>query len=228
MISQCYDKNGNLIDYYTIFNIPFDAGNDQIKSAFRALIKRYHPDTSRSHSESHVEKIDLIIRGYRTLIDEDVRREYDRVLFRSRDPRSGSFLVIPRKRVKYSASLGDLLKARLNPKKVRRKDILYNFGQDIEIFINSVEAKKGAVAFIELPARMYCPLCMGSGSDCRVCAGLGRINTSSQIEVRIPPHVDDSTFIDVDLMQMKPDRFTSFTSRNLRIKISIIENNHSG
>jgi DnaJ-class molecular chaperone len=69
---------------------------------------------------------------------------------------------------------------------------------------------------------------MGSGADCRVCSGLGRINTSSQIEVKIPPHVDDSTFIDVDLLSMKPDRFTSFTTRNLRIKISVIANGTPG
>jgi len=95
-----YDKNGNIIDYYTIFNVPYDAPEDTIKSAFRALIKRYHPDTSISHSDSHMEKVELIIRGYRILSDEDARREYDRALFRSRDPRAGSFLVVPKKRVK--------------------------------------------------------------------------------------------------------------------------------
>ncbi len=218
-----YDRNGNIIDYYAIFNVPYDAQEDAIKSAFRALIKRYHPDTSISHSESHLEKVELIIRGYRILTDEDSRREYDRALFLSRDPRAGSFLMVPKKRVKYSASLSDLLKARLDPKKIRRRDILASFGQDIEIFVTSIEAKKGAVALVELPSRMYCPLCQGGRGDCYLCGGLGRISTSSQIEVRIPPHVDDSTYIDVDLMRMKPDRFTSFTTRSLRIKITIIK-----
>lgn len=223
MAGQYYDNNGNVIDFYIIFNLPYDAAEDQIKSAFRALIKRYHPDTSESFRESNLGKIDLIIRGYRILADEDSRREYDRALFQSRDPRAGSFMVVPKKRIRYSASLGDLLRARLNPKNVRRKDILYNFGQDVEIFVTAIEAKKGAIAFVELPARMYCPLCRGDASECYMCGGLGRVGTSSQIEVRIPPHVDDTTFIDIDLLQMKPDRFTSFTAKSLRIKITVME-----
>ena len=146
MAANYYDSSGNVIDFYTIFNLPYDAVEEQVKSAFRALIKRYHPDTSESFRESHLGKIDLIIRGYRILSDEDSRRDYDRALFQSRDPRAGSFMVVPKKRIKYSASLGELLRARINPRNAKRKDILYNIGQDVEIFVTAIEAKKGAVA----------------------------------------------------------------------------------
>lgn len=223
MTAAYYDKNGNIIDFYAIFNIPYDAADDEIKSAFRTLIKRYHPDLSQSHSEQNAEKIEVIIRGYHLLIDEDARRDYDRALFQSRDPRSGALPVIPKKRIKYSASLSELLRARLNPRRMKRRDILYNIGQDVEIFITPLEAKRGALAFIDLPSRMYCPLCMGGHSDCYLCQGTGRISTSSQLEVRIPPYVDDSTFIDVDLLNIKPDRYTSFTVRHLRIKITVVQ-----
>lgn len=222
MESPFYDKSGNIIDYYTIFNIPYDAAAETIKSAFRRLIKHYHPDLTSTISDHLVDKIDLIIRGYRILMDEGSRRDYDRALFRNRDPKSDSHLMISKKRIKYSVSLADMLKARMHPKQMKRKDILYNFGQDIEIFITPVEAKKGAVANIELPAKMICPLCGGGHSNCYLCNGMGRIPTSSQLEVRIPPHVDDSTIIDIDLLQVKPDGFTSFTIKNLRIKITVI------
>jgi DnaJ-class molecular chaperone len=222
MENPFYDKSGNIIDFYTIFNIPYDAAAETIKSAFRKLIKHYHPDLSGTMSDNLVDKIDLIIRGYRILMDEGSRRDYDRVLFQNRDPRSDSHLMISKKRIKYSVSLGDMLKARMHPKQMKRKDILYNFGQDIEIFITPVEAKKGAVANIELPAKMICPLCGGSQPACYICNGMGRIPTSSQLEVKIPPHVDDSTIIDIDLLQVKPDGVTSFTIKNLRIKITII------
>jgi DnaJ-class molecular chaperone len=221
MTAAYYDRNGNIIDFYAIFNLPYDATEEDIKSAFRSLIKRYHPDLSGSHSEQNAEKIEIIIRGYHLLIDEDARRDYDRALFRSRDPRSGALPVVPKKRIKYSASLSELLRARLNPRRMKRRDILYNIGQDVEILITPTEAKRGAVAFVDLPSRMYCPLCMGGRGDCYLCQGMGRINTSSQLEVSIPPHVDDSTFIDVNLLNIKPDRFTTFTVRNLRIKITI-------
>ncbi len=227
MTGAYYDKNGNIIDFYAIFNIPYGAGDDEIKSAFRALIKRYHPDLSQSHSEQNAEKIEVIIRGYHLLIDEDARRDYDRALFQSRDPRAGALPVIPKKRIKYSASLSELLRARLNPRRMKRRDILYNIGQDVEIFITPLEAKRGAIAFVDLPSRMYCPLCMGSRSECYLCQGTGRISSSSQLEVRIPPHVDDTTFIDVDLLNIRPDRFTSFTVRHLRIKITVTQKDSS-
>jgi DnaJ-class molecular chaperone len=130
--------------------------------------------------------------------------------------------MISRRRIKYSASLADMLKARLRPGMMKHRDILHNLGQDIEIFITPIEARLGAVAYIELPARMYCPLCSGSDAACYLCNGIGRISTSSQLEVRSPPHVDDSTTIDIDLMGMRPDRGTSFTMKSLRIKITII------
>jgi molecular chaperone DnaJ len=221
----CYDKNGNIIDFYTIFNIPHTAEPGEIKTAFRGLIKRYHPDTSSLKSDNMTEKLDLIVRGYKILIDGDQRIEYDRLLYQDRKMSTSGYAIISKKRIKYSATLKDMLKARLLPRGFKRKDILYNFGQDIEIFISPLEALKGAVAYIELPARMTCPLCRGSHSKvksrCHVCNGVGRIHTTSQLEVRIPPHVDSSTFIDVDLIHMRPDKLTSFNLRSLRIKITI-------
>jgi len=226
MVPSCYDKNGNIIDFYTIFNLPGTAAPEEIKTAFRDLIKRYHPDTAAVKSDNLTEKLDLIIRGYRILIDEDLRMEYDRILFNSRKPDDRGYAIISKKRIRYSATLGDMLKARLMPKGMKRKDILYNFGQDIEIVITPLEARKGAIAYVELPARMTCPLCMGSHgqvqSTCHVCNGVGRIHTTSQLEVQIPPHVDDSTFIDVDLIKIRPDKLTSFNLKSLRIKISIM------
>jgi len=218
-----FDRHGNIIDYYTIFNIPRDAGIDQIKSAFRSLIKKYHPDTSPSNYDHITEKIEIIIKGYRVLSDEISRIEYDRVLYNNKKTGPDGTAIIPKKRIRPSVLLSEMLKAQLLPKDVKRKDIMENFGQDIEIFITPIEARSGATAYIELPAKMLCPVCKGSDRHCYICRGIGRINSSSQIEVRIPPHVDDSTFIDVDLIRMAPDKYTSFCFKNLRIKITISE-----
>ncbi|OHD68134.1 MAG: hypothetical protein A2W19_01945 [Spirochaetes bacterium RBG_16_49_21] len=221
----CFDRNGNIIDFYTIFNVSNTAEEAEIKTAFRALIKRYHPDTSSLKSENLTDKLDLIIRGYRILMDMDQRIEYDRLLHGSRRSDGSGYSIISKKRVKYSATLSDMLKARFLPRGMKRKDILLNFGQDIEIFVTPVEALKGAVAYIDLPARMTCPLCRGSHakvqSRCHVCGGVGRIHTTAQLAVSIPPHVDDSTYIDVDLIKIRPDKLTSFNLRSLRIKITV-------
>ncbi len=222
MENPFYDKNGNIIDYYTIFGIGRDADGEEVRSAFRRLIKQYHPDLSPSRSEHLIEKIDVIIRGYRILCDEGARRDYDRELFASDGDHSGAKRIVSKKRIRYSTTLTDMLRARLRPGHIKRRDILYNLGQDIEIFITPLEAGLGVTAYIELPARMYCPLCSGGDSGCYLCSGVGRIHTTSQLEVRIPPHVDDSTFIDIDLLKVKPDNLTSFAMKSLRIKITII------
>jgi hypothetical protein len=225
MLPSCYDKRGNIIDFYTIFNLSGNATPEEVKTAFRSLIKRYHPDTSTVYSQNMTEKLDLVIRGYRILSDEDFRMEYDRLLYASRTVDAGGHPIVSKKRIKYSATLGGLLKANLAPRGVKRKDLLENFGQDVEIFITPLEASRGALAYVELPARMICPLCRGGHSQaaaqCHVCNGIGRIHTTAQLEVKIPPHVDDSTFIDVDLFHIKPDRLTTFNLKNLRIKITV-------
>lgn len=223
MPSDYRDRNGNIIDYYAIFNVPATADTDSIRSSFCALIKRYHPDLGGSSSEQAVDKIDLIIRGYRILADEETRRDYDRELFASRTRSPEGTRIVSRKRVRYSASLTGMLESRFMPRGMKRKDILKNFGQDVEIILTRLEATAGAVAYVTLPTRSTCPYCMGSDPACHVCRGVGRIATTSQLEVRIPPHVDDSTIIDVDLLNLRPDKLTAYTMATLRIKISIPE-----
>jgi len=223
MDNDYFDKHGNLIDFYSIFNLPYNAGEDEIKSAFRNLIKRYHPDTAEEDMEDATNKIDLIIQGYRVLADRIARSDYDRILFKTASPIEPLYPTIPKKRIKYSALLSEMLKARFLPKQIKRKDILYNFGQDIEILITPLEARRGAVAFIALPARMHCPFCSGQNPHCHVCRGIGRLATTSQLQVTIPPAIQNNTYIDVDLKKMKPDHLTHFRAQNVRIRITIIK-----
>jgi len=223
MAGNFFDKDGRVIDYYAIFNIPHDADTDEIKRAFRTLIKKYHPDTAMANGKNQTGKISAIIIGYRILSHEKTRKEYDEYLLKNLPVTDEHFFIVSQKRIKYSATLKDMLRARLLPRGMKRKDILYNFGQDIEIFLSVVESKKGAVACIELPAKTQCPLCAGGNPGCHVCRGIGRINTTSGIEVKIRPGTPSGTLIDVDLMAVKLDRFTTFRTKNVRIKITIVE-----
>ncbi len=223
MNGNYYDKQGKLIDFYSIFNIPYHAPEGDIKSAFRSLIKRYHPDTGGLTGADVTDKIDIIIQGYRVLADLSSRTEYDRLLFQRAEPGPMSYPVIPPRRIKYSASLGEMLKSRFLPRKIRHRDILLNFGQDIEIIVTPVESRRGAVAYIALPSRMHCPYCSGRNAQCHVCRGIGRIATTSRLEVTIPPDVRDNTVIDVDLLRLRPDSLTHFRARSIRIRIRVAE-----
>jgi len=217
----CDDK-GNLIDFYEVLNIPYKAKKDLIRSAFCNLIKIYHPDVQGSNADKDGRKAELIIKGYKILTDDVLRKDYNNCLFSKNRINIDGYVFLPKSRIKYSISLKDLLQTRLLNKTIRRKERIRTFGQDIEIFITPKESEKGAIAFIELPSRISCHVCYGEDRNCHVCNGVGRIPAASRIEVKIHPNTINGYVIDIDLLKVRPDRFTSFTIKNLRIKISII------
>ncbi len=70
------------MNYYTVLGIARNAGEKEIRSAFRALARRYHPDAGAGAS---VEKFREVSEAYETLMDPERRRAYDRTLL----PRMG-------------------------------------------------------------------------------------------------------------------------------------------
>ncbi len=62
-------------DYYKILNIPPDAGIDKIRSAFRTLARKTHPDVTKD--PLNYENFILIREGYDILSDKSKRAQYD-------------------------------------------------------------------------------------------------------------------------------------------------------
>jgi curved DNA-binding protein CbpA len=71
------------MDYYLLLGIPSDADADTIRSAFRTLARRYHPDAGEGSSADRFR--DLVV-AYETLNDPARRADYDRVLRKRRAP----------------------------------------------------------------------------------------------------------------------------------------------
>ena len=74
-------------DYYELLGVAPDATTAQIKSAYRKLAKRYHPDVNDSPDAG--ERFREITAAYDTLTDPDRRRRYDR-LYGTRTGTSGT------------------------------------------------------------------------------------------------------------------------------------------
>ena len=69
------------MNYYVVLGIREDADSDTIRSAFRALARRYHPDAG---AESSTAAFRRALEAYETLSDPERRRLHDRDLRRSR------------------------------------------------------------------------------------------------------------------------------------------------
>jgi curved DNA-binding protein CbpA len=69
------------MDYYIVLGIEEDADDETIRSAFRALARRYHPDVGAGSSPVEFQRAR---EAYETLADPERRRRYDLQLKRAR------------------------------------------------------------------------------------------------------------------------------------------------
>jgi curved DNA-binding protein len=64
-------------DYYAILGVARDAGEEQIKHAYRKLARKYHPDVSKEAGAE--EKFKEVAEAYQTLKDPEKRAAYDQL-----------------------------------------------------------------------------------------------------------------------------------------------------
>lgn len=62
-------------DYYAILGVARDAGEDEIKKAYRRLARKYHPDVSKEPNAE--ERFKEVSEAYETLRDPEKRGAYD-------------------------------------------------------------------------------------------------------------------------------------------------------
>jgi len=80
-------------DYFKILGISRNATDEEIKSAFRKLARKFHPDL-HPHDESAESEFKEINEAYEILSDEDKKKSYEQFLnywFKNRDEKSRGF-----------------------------------------------------------------------------------------------------------------------------------------
>lgn len=68
------------MDYYEILGVPRDVSDEDLKKAYRKLVRQYHPDRNPGDRTAE-EKIREINAAYEVVGDPDKRRAYDRLRF---------------------------------------------------------------------------------------------------------------------------------------------------
>lgn len=66
-----------MADYYTLLRVPKDAGQEEIKKAYRKVALKYHPDRNAGSSEAE-ERFKEVTEAYEVLRDPARRARYDR------------------------------------------------------------------------------------------------------------------------------------------------------
>jgi molecular chaperone DnaJ len=162
-------------DYYDVLGVNKDAGEEDIKRAYRKLAMQYHPDRNAGDKDAE-EKFKEAAEAYDVLHDRDKRQRYDRYGHAGLEGMNGpSFQNAQSIFDLFGDIFGDIFggsRGRHGPRSGRDLQV----GIEIDLF----EAAKGITRTITIPREEVCPECSGEGSrrgsqaaTCRRCHGHG-------------------------------------------------------
>lgn len=170
------------VDLYEVLGVERDASKSEIKNAYRALAKQYHPDLNPGDDEAE-ETFKKISAAYDILGDEDKRRTYDQYGSTSAagggpgfGGQGGDIFDILNSVFGGGFGGGAGFGGQGGARSSARR------GQDFQmgIEITFKEAAEGGARTLEVPTYDECDTCDGNGAKpgtkpttCTMCAGLG-------------------------------------------------------
>ncbi|MCL1843003.1 MAG: molecular chaperone DnaJ [Defluviitaleaceae bacterium] len=174
-------------DYYDLLGVGRDAGDDQLKKAYRKMAKKYHPDANPGDKTAEA-KFKEVSEAYAVLSDSTKRDRYDRLGHAAFEQGGGGgFGGMDINDIFGSffgggMDIGDIFgggRARPRPRR----------GSDLQMRLNIKfeEAIFGATKEVQLQTYESCPTCSGSGAkpgtyaeSCKKCNGTGSERITQQ------------------------------------------------
>jgi molecular chaperone DnaJ len=170
--------------YYETLECQKGATVEVLKSAYRKLAMKFHPDKNPGDATAEI-KFKEISEAYDVLKDDQKRAAYDRFGHAAFENGmgaragaspfdfAGSFSDV------FEDFFGDLMGGRKARRGNRGQDLRYNLQITLE------EAFRGRTAEIEVPSAVACETCNGSGAEaghtaetCPTCAGHGKVRAT--------------------------------------------------
>jgi DnaJ-class molecular chaperone len=207
-------------NYYVILGVESCATQDEIKSAYRDKVKKFHPDHYGADSGPFRE----VQEAYEVLGDPERRRQYDaeeeqqpRIRRRTQSvrPQRGwptaspanpfsifeemsrlDELFFGRPFARRTASFEDVIAQLvgdylgMHSRRTAPRDRI-----DVEIELTPEEARRGGRIRVGLPVDYACRRCNGQGHigvyRCPDCLGTGSVSDELPLWLRIPPNIPD-------------------------------------
>ena len=207
-------------DYYKILGVARNAGEEEIRKAFRKLARQYHPDVAKDKKAAE-EKFKEINEAYEVLSDPEKRKRYDEL---GANWKQGAGFRPPpgwERRARRSGSgaqpftdfefhfggtgFSDFFEQFFGSSGGRRSGTHFQEGfqeasqrgQDVEadILVTLEEASSGSIRPVSLQRNVLCERCGGSGEinqrACPECHGSGQTANVENYQVKIPAGVRD-------------------------------------
>lgn len=175
-------------DYYELLGVSRTATEAELKSAFRKLAMKHHPDKNPGDHAAEA-KFKELNEAYQVLSDQQKRAAYDR--FGHAAFENGGGGGGPGFGNDFASSMADIFEDLFGEMSGRRgggrradgrergSDLRYNLEITLE------EAYKGKTATLKVPTSITCDACSGSGAKpgskpktCSTCGGQGRVRAS--------------------------------------------------
>ena len=177
-------------DYYEVLGVQKGASDDEIKKAYRACAKKYHPDLHPGDKECE-EKFKEVNEAYEVLSDSDKKARYDQFGHAGVDPNYGAGAGGAGSPFGQGIDIDDIFSSFFGGFGGRRSNNANApmRGSDIEttVYISFEEAAKGCKRKIEIHRIETCPDCGGSGAQkgsttktCPDCGGRGQVNVQQR------------------------------------------------
>jgi molecular chaperone DnaJ len=174
-------------DFYEVLGVSRDADDRMVKTAFRKLAMQFHPDRNPGDHTAEI-KFKEVNAAYECLKDPQKRAAYDRfghAAFENGGPAGAGF------NGDFAASMSDIFdnifgdfmgggrRGSGRSGRERGADFRYNMEISLE------EAYAGKTAEIEVPTKVVCATCSGTGAKpgsspkvCATCDGHGRVRAA--------------------------------------------------
>jgi molecular chaperone DnaJ len=168
-------------DFYEVLGVNRDAGDEEIKKAFKKLAMKHHPDRNPDNpkSEEHFKEAK---EAYEILSDAQKRAAYDQYGHAGVDPSMGAGAAGGFGGAGFGDAFGDIFGDIFGQARGQRNNVYRGADLRYNMEISLEEAAKGTETKIRIPVMSQCETCKGSGArpgtqpvTCTTCSGHGQV-----------------------------------------------------